>query len=136
MVEPRTGLSMGESCELMVKHWHIDREPQDRLAFESHVKAAAAWHEGFYDELVIPFAGLKTDNNVRADASLAKLATLKPVFDRSSAGTLTAGNSTPADRWGFRAAAGLRAVGCCSQASGTRVASRRQELGGGFCNGS
>jgi acetyl-CoA C-acetyltransferase len=93
--EPRTGLSMGEHCELMAKEWHIARANQDALACASHVKAAAAWREGFYDDLVVPFAGLKTDNNVRADTSPEKLAALKPVYDRSAAGTLTAGNSTP-----------------------------------------
>jgi acetyl-CoA C-acetyltransferase len=95
VAEPRTGLSMGQSCELMVKRWQISREDQDRLAYESHMKAAAAWREGFYDDLVVPFQGLKTDNNVRPDTSPAKLAALKPVFDRSGSGTLTAGNSTP-----------------------------------------
>src|ERR1700722_4158083 len=61
VVEPRTGLSMGQSCELMVKTWKISREAQDRIAYESHAKAAAAWHEGFYDDLVVPFRDLKTD---------------------------------------------------------------------------
>ncbi len=95
VVEPRTGLSMGQSCELMVKRWHIGREEQDRLAYESHVKAAAAWREGFYQDLVVPYGSLSTDNNVRADTSPEKLAKLKPVFDTSGAGSLTAGNSTP-----------------------------------------
>jgi acetyl-CoA C-acetyltransferase len=95
VVEPRTGLSMGQSCELMVKTWNVTREQQDQLAYESHVKAAAAWRAGFYDDLVIPFHDLKTDNNIRADASLEKLAKLKPVFDLSGSGSLTAGNSTP-----------------------------------------
>ena len=95
VVEPRTGLSMGQSCELMVKTWKVTREQQDQIAYESHVKAAAAWHEGFYDDLVSPFHDLKTDNNVRPDTSLAKLAKLKPVFDLTGGGTLTAGNSTP-----------------------------------------
>ena len=95
VVEARTGLSMGQSCELMVKRWQIGREEQDRLACESHLKAAAAWRDGFFADLVIPYRDLATDNNVRADSSLAKLATLKPVFDRSGTGTLTAGNSTP-----------------------------------------
>jgi acetyl-CoA C-acetyltransferase len=95
VVEPRTGLSMGQSCELMVKTWNITREEQDKLAYESHVKAAAAWKEGFYDDLVVPYLDLVIDNNVRADTSVEKLATLKPVFDLSGSGTLTAGNSTP-----------------------------------------
>jgi len=95
IVEPRTGLSMGQSCELMAKTWSITRADQDRIAVDSHRKAAAAWQAGFYDDLVVPHAGLQRDNNVRADASMEKLATLRPVFDTSGAGTLTAGNSTP-----------------------------------------
>jgi len=95
IVEPRTGLSMGQSCELMAKTWSITRAEQDRVAVDSHRKAAAAWQQGFYDDLVVPHAGLQRDNNVRADASLEKLATLRPVFDTSGSGTLTAGNSTP-----------------------------------------
>ena len=93
VVEPRTGLSMGQSTELMAKQWHITREQQDQLAYDSHLKAAAAWGEGFYDDLVIPYLGLKTDNNVRADTTLEKLARLRPSF--AADGTLTAGNSTP-----------------------------------------
>jgi acetyl-CoA C-acetyltransferase len=93
VVEPRTGLSMGQSCELMAKRWQITRAEQDQLAYHSHVKAAAAWREGFYDDLVVPYLGLKTDNNVRADTSVEKLAKLKPSF--AADGTLTAGNSTP-----------------------------------------
>ena len=95
VLEPRTGLSMGESCELMAKTWQISREDQDQLAYESHRKAAAAYEEGFFSDLVVPFGGLQRDNNIRADTSLDKLAKLKPVFDRSGKGTLTAGNSTP-----------------------------------------
>jgi acetyl-CoA C-acetyltransferase len=95
VVEPRTGLSMGQHCEQMVKTWKIGRAEQDQLAYESHTKAAAAWREGFYADLVEPYLGLKQDNNVRADTSPEKLAKLKPTFDFSGAGTLTAGNSTP-----------------------------------------
>ena len=94
--EPRTGLSMGESCELMAKKWQVSRAAQDQLAYESHMNAAAAWQSGFYDDLVVAFKGLERDNNVRADTSLAKLGKLKPSFDTTSGqGTLTAGNSTP-----------------------------------------
>ena len=93
--ERRTGLSLGESCELMAKRWSIPRAAQDQLACDSHRHAAAAWQEGFFDDLVTPFAGLKRDDNVRADSSVDKLATLRTAFDRSPAGTLTAGNSTP-----------------------------------------
>jgi acetyl-CoA C-acetyltransferase len=95
VVEPRTGLSMGQSTEQMVKTWKITREAQDQLAYESHAKAAAAWREGFYNDLVIEYLGLKADNNIRADTSPEKLAKLRPAYDFSGSGTLTAGNSTP-----------------------------------------
>ena len=92
--EPRTGLGMGEHCELMAKEWGISRQDQDLLAFESHKKAAAAYDEGFMDDLVIPCAGVFRDNNIREDISLEKMAELKPVFDKVG-GTVTAANSTP-----------------------------------------
>jgi acetyl-CoA C-acetyltransferase len=94
VVEPRTGLSMGQSTELMAKRWKISREEQDQLAYESHMKASAAWRAGFYSDLVVDFAGLDIDNNVRQDTTPEKLAKLRPTFDPQG-GTLTAGNSTP-----------------------------------------
>jgi acetyl-CoA C-acetyltransferase len=95
VTEPRTGLSMGESTELMVKTWGITRAEQDQLALESHQKASAAYTQGFYKDLVIEYLGLARDNNIRTDTTLEKLSSLRPSFDFSGAGTLTAGNSTP-----------------------------------------
>src|SRR5206468_11679353 len=85
VAEMRTGRSMGEHCELMAKEWGIGRAEQDELALASHKKAAEAWRGGFYADLVFPFGGLKTDNNIRADASIEQLASLKPALDRSGA---------------------------------------------------
>jgi acetyl-CoA C-acetyltransferase len=93
--EPRTGLSMGASCELMAKQWQLTREEQDQLAMASHLNAAAAQEAGWYQDLITPFEGVERDNNVRPDASMESLGKLKPSFDRSGAGTMTAGNSTP-----------------------------------------
>lgn len=94
--EPRTGLSMGESCELMAKEWKLTQREQDELAMTSHQNAEKAYSENFYADLVTPFKGLSKDNNVRGDSTLEKLSKLKPAFDRTSGkGTLTAGNSTP-----------------------------------------
>lgn len=95
VAEPRTGLSMGQSTEITAKDWQIPREAQDELAFESHRRAAAAYDEGFFADLVMPFKGVAEDNNLRRDTTVDKLATLKPVFDRGAGGTMTAGNSTP-----------------------------------------
>jgi acetyl-CoA C-acetyltransferase len=93
--EPRTGLTMGESTEITAKEWGIQREHQDQLALSSHMKAAAAYDEGWYEDLVIPFQDVEEDNNIRRDTTFEKLSSLKPVFDRSEEGTMTAGNSTP-----------------------------------------
>lgn len=94
VVEPRTGLSMGQSCELMAKTWQVTREEQDELAYTSHQNAVKAYQDGFYQDLVIPFKPLEKDQNPRADTTMEKLAKLRPVFDSSSSGTLTAGNSS------------------------------------------
>lgn len=94
IVEPRTGMSMGQHTEKMVKEWKISREAQDQLAFESHRKATAGYAEGFYDNILTPFKNVKRDTIVRSDTTVEKLAKLKPAFDRSGGGSLTAGNST------------------------------------------
>jgi acetyl-CoA C-acetyltransferase len=88
-------MSMGQHCEEMAKEWQIGRREQDELALASHKNAAAAWLSGFFSDLVVEYQGLKRDNNVRADTSLEKLASLRTAFDPSPAGTLTAGNSSP-----------------------------------------
>ena len=95
--EPRTGLSMGEHAELMAREWGIRREEQDEFALRSHQNLAQAYESGFFVALMTSFKGVSRDNNLRADLTLEKLASLKPVFDKKVApeqGTLTAGNST------------------------------------------
>jgi acetyl-CoA C-acetyltransferase len=95
--EPRTGLSMGEHTAITARQWHITREEQDEIAYESHRHAAAAYDSGFFDDLVTPYLGLERDQNLRPDISKEKLASLKPVFgkDHEDEATMTAGNSTP-----------------------------------------
>ena len=93
--EKSTGKSMGEACEDMAQAWGIAREDQDQLAYESHMKAAAAYESGFFDDLVFACNGVQRDNNMRPDSTLEKLSTLKPCFSKSDAATLTAANSTP-----------------------------------------
>ncbi len=93
--EPRTGLSMGDHQPLTTLEWGISREAQDELAASSHQKMAAAYEEGFFDDLITPFLGLERDNNLRADSTVEKLAKLRPAFGKGDARTMTAGNSTP-----------------------------------------
>ncbi|MDG0816802.1 acetyl-CoA C-acetyltransferase [Bdellovibrio svalbardensis] len=94
VMEPRTGLSMGQHTEKMVKEWGITQLEQDKLALQSHLNADRAWKDGFFNDLVFEFNGLKKDSLVRGDTSLEKLTKLKPAFDFTGQGTLTAGNST------------------------------------------
>jgi acetyl-CoA C-acetyltransferase len=95
--EPRTGLSMGEHTAITARQWDVTREEQDEITLESHRHAAAAYDSGFFDDLVTPYLGLERDQNLRPDASMEKLASLKPVFgtDHPEEATMTAGNSTP-----------------------------------------
>jgi len=95
VVEPRTGLSMGESTEIIARDWDVQREHQDQLALASHVKAALAYDSGWYEDLVVPFMDCEEDNNIRRDTTFEKLQALKPVFAKDEDATLTAGNSTP-----------------------------------------
>jgi acetyl-CoA C-acetyltransferase len=93
--EPRTGLSMGEHAARTAKEWGITREAQDELAATSHQRLAAAYEEGFFEDLLTPFRGLERDENLRPDSTPAGLARLKPVFGKGDGATMTAGNSTP-----------------------------------------
>jgi acetyl-CoA C-acetyltransferase len=93
-IEPRTGLSMGGHTEITARYYGIAREEQDAFALASHQKMAKAYDEGFFQDMITPYAGLSRDNNLRTDTSMEKLAKLKPAFDKEK-GTLTAGNSSP-----------------------------------------
>lgn len=93
--EPRTGLSMGQSCEQMAQRWQIPRAEQDQLAWESHQNAERAYNEGFYNDLVVPFKGLERDGILRANTTVEKMGSLRTAFEKSEKATLTAANSTP-----------------------------------------
>ncbi len=99
--EPTTGLTMGESAEIMAQKNSISREAQDALALESHRRAGEAWDSGKFDaevmHVAVPPRFERTsarDNIVRKDTTLEALAQLRPVFDRRY-GTITAGNASP-----------------------------------------
>ncbi|MCI4010520.1 acetyl-CoA C-acetyltransferase [Brevibacterium sp. ZH18] len=95
--EPRTGLSMGEHQAITTAKWQITREAQDELALASHRNLAAAWDEGFFDDLSTPYLGVSRDTNLRPDSTPESMAKLSPVFGKklSTPATMTAGNSTP-----------------------------------------
>ncbi|MBV8562127.1 MAG: acetyl-CoA C-acetyltransferase [Actinobacteria bacterium] len=69
----------------------ISREEQDGWALRSHERAAAAQQAGRFDDELVPVGDVAADESVRADTTLEKLASLKPVMDPQ--GTITAGNA-------------------------------------------
>jgi len=88
-------VSLGEATEQLREREGISRERQDEFALRSHRTAAAAWAEGFYDDLVVEVPGVELgrDESIREDTSLERLAGLGPVF--RTGGTVTAGSSSP-----------------------------------------
>ena len=88
----RTDLANANSAQILAEQ--VKRLAQDELTLTRHQRLDAAYKRGFFDDLISPHRGLARDNNLRADASLEKLAGLSPAYDRQN-GTLTAGNSTP-----------------------------------------
>jgi len=99
--DPFHKIHMGVTAENIAREFNITREDQDKLAYESHRRAAAAQKAGYFDEQIMPVVQktrkgevvFKTDEHVRGDITLEGLASLKAVFQRE-AGTVTAGNAS------------------------------------------
>jgi acetyl-CoA acyltransferase len=96
--EPTTGLTMGQSADLMARQFKVGRQEQDEFALKSHQTAHQAWESGFFKSHVCKVATpegkvVERDTDVRADSSLEKLGKLRPVFYKD--GTITAGNASP-----------------------------------------
>ncbi len=96
-----SGLTMGAAAEKMARENEISRSDQDQYAYDSHMKAAAAWEKGIFDDevmkLPIPpkYKDTATQDGIpRADSTIEKLSTLRPAFDKKY-GSVTAGNSSP-----------------------------------------
>ena len=95
---PEAYMSMGETAENVADKYDITREEMDRYALQSHMRAVLAGKDGVFAREIIPVplvSGLTMtdDDGPRADTTLDKLATLRPVFRRG--GRVTAGNSCP-----------------------------------------
>lgn len=100
-IDPLIGQGMGETAENLYDKYKIPREEQDAFAVESHLKAAAAQNNGWFNEEIVPVeipAAGKTpafffdkDETIRYDANQEKMAVIKPAFRKE--GTVTAGNS-------------------------------------------
>jgi acetyl-CoA acyltransferase len=99
LAEFSTGEIMGQNCERLAKRLGISRDAQDEYALMSHRRAAAATADGSLGRQIVPtrvpprMGVVESDNGVRGDTTLEKLAALKPAFDRRL-GTVTAGNSS------------------------------------------
>jgi len=100
-IDPLIGQGMGETAENLYDKYKIPREAQDAFAVESHLKAAAAQKNGWFDKEIVPVeipAAGKTpaflfdkDETIRYDANQETMAVIKPAFRKD--GTVTAGNS-------------------------------------------
>jgi acetyl-CoA C-acetyltransferase len=95
---PAAFMSMGETAENVADKYDVTREEMDRYAFQSQMRAVGATKDGIFAREIIPVtlsSGLlmTADDGPRADTSLERLATLKPVFREG--GRVTAGNSCP-----------------------------------------
>ncbi len=95
LTDPFTGLIMGDTAEILAREFNITREAQDRFAANSHTKALA--HREQLNSEISPVyvngKAITEDNGLRTDSTPEKLATLRPIFDRTT-GTVTAGNSS------------------------------------------
>ncbi len=98
--DPFDDVHMGVTAENVAKKHKISREDQDKLAAESHRRAAAAIDHGYFNGQIVPVevkvkggtVPFQVDETVRRDSTAEKLARLKPVFDKD--GTVTAGNAS------------------------------------------
>ncbi len=99
---PQAYVSMGVTAENLADKYKISRTEQDEFAYNSHQKAVKAQKEGLFKDEIVPVtayakdgsrATVDTDQGPRAESTLEKLATLKPVFKEG--GSVTAGNSSP-----------------------------------------
>lgn len=99
---PAAYIGMGQTAENLARKYNISRDEQDKFAFESHMKAAAAGERGDFSDEIISVSALKKDGSpfevkidecVRRETSLEALAKLSPAFVKN--GTVTAGNSSP-----------------------------------------
>jgi acetyl-CoA acyltransferase len=84
--------AQGTGAEMIAERWRLSRPQLDEYALASHVKAAAAQDAGEFDEEIVPVAGIKQDEGVRRDTTLAKLAALKTPF--KTGGVVTAGSAS------------------------------------------
>lgn len=95
-----TDQHMGVTAEIVAQRFNVTREEADQLAYQSHIKAAAAMKDGRFDREMMPVMikskketiEFRTDEGVRADSTVEGLAKLRPAFKEG--GIVTAGNAS------------------------------------------
>ena len=94
-------MHMGNTGEVVARECSIDRKQADQFAAQSHIKAAKAWDEGWFDWETFPLSIpqrrgdpilLERDEGVRSDTTTESLSKLRTVFDKE--GIVTAGNAS------------------------------------------
>ena len=97
LTDPFVGMSMGQTAEEVAYQFQITKTEMDSFAQNSHAKALYAQEAGYFKQEIVPIFGsdgplFDQDDGIRNDATLERLAKLRPVFDQS--GNITAGNSS------------------------------------------
>lgn len=142
LTDPIVGQLMGQTAENLAWAFGIGRDDMDAYAVESHRRVAAAQQAGHFAAEIVPLIDrdgtvYEVDDGVRADASLAGLAKLKPFFDKRY-GRVTAGNSsqiTDGAAWLILASAdaverhGLRPLGRLVDSAWAGLAPEQMGLG-------
>ncbi|CAI2551443.1 Acetyl-CoA acetyltransferase [Apilactobacillus kunkeei] len=90
---------MGVTAENVAEKFNVSRKEQDEFAYQSHMKAANAFDNGYFDKELVPIEIknkkssyiMKEDENIRRDTSIDVLNKLRPAFKEN--GTVTAGNA-------------------------------------------
>ncbi|MDX8398133.1 MAG: thiolase family protein [Mariprofundaceae bacterium] len=99
LTDPVVKMGMGQTAEVLAREFAIARSEQDQWSLQSHLRAAQAWQDGWYDDEVMhvfagkDFVANHSDEGVRGGQSLTALTRLSPIFEKTM-GTVTAGNSS------------------------------------------
>ncbi|HEY1488021.1 MAG TPA: thiolase family protein, partial [Micromonosporaceae bacterium] len=84
--------NQGVGAEMMAKRWGFSRSQLDEFAWASHDRAARAQDEGAFDDEILPIDDLKSDEGIRRDTTMERLAALKTPF--AADGVVTAGSAS------------------------------------------
>ena len=97
LTDPIVSLNMGQTAEILAAEFKITRAEMDQFALDSHQRLAAAVEKSHLKEITTLYGSdghyYQQDDGMRADTTLEKLGSLKPIFDPRF-GLVTAGNSS------------------------------------------